>query len=96
MEDTGVGTNLLCFYFHLLCYAAVLINFTYYAQYYAQYYAHVSDLCLGINYTKIFVMKVIRVYNYYRIAGFSREDFNFATGLIRNIKIREVLIRCIL
>ena len=32
----------------------------------------------------------------YRIAGFSREDFNFATGLIRNIKIHEVLIRCIL
>ena len=28
----------------LLCYAAVLINFTYYAQ----YYAHVRDLCLGI------------------------------------------------
>ena len=29
----------------LLCYAAVLINFTYYAQ----YYAHVKDLCLGIQ-----------------------------------------------
>ena len=38
----------------LLCYAAVLINFTYYAQ----YYAHVSNLCLGITYTKIFVIKV--------------------------------------
>ena len=36
--------SLLCFYFYLLCYAAVLINFTYYAQ----YYAHVRDLCLGI------------------------------------------------
>ena len=32
----------------------------------------------------------------YRIVGFSREDFNFVTGLIRNIKIRKVLIRCIL
>ena len=28
----------------LLCYAAVFINFTYYAQ----CYAHVKDLCLGI------------------------------------------------
>ena len=49
-----VGTSLLCFYFfifYLLCYAAVLINFTYYAQ----YYAHVSDLCLGIN---LFVLKI--------------------------------------
>ena len=26
----------------------------------------------------------------YHIAGFLREDFNFVTGLIRNIKIREV------
>ena len=32
----------------LLHYAAVLINFTYYAQYYPQYYAHVNDLCVGI------------------------------------------------
>ena len=37
-----IGTSLLCFY--LLCYAAVLINFTYYAQ----YYAHVKDLCCTI------------------------------------------------
>ena len=29
----------------LIYYAAVFINF----KYYAQYYAHVSDLCLGIN-----------------------------------------------
>ena len=27
---------------------------------------------------------------YYRIAGFSCEDFNLAIGLIRNIKIRKV------
>ena len=43
--DYYVGTSLLCFYFNLLCYAAVLIIFTYYGQ----YCAHVSDLCLGIN-----------------------------------------------
>ena len=38
-----LGTSLLCFYFYLLCYAAVL-------TYHAQYYAHVKDLCLGIQY----------------------------------------------
>ena len=42
-----------CFYFYLLCYAAVLINFTYYAQ----YYAHVKGLCLGVNLYKNFVIK---------------------------------------
>ena len=31
-----VGTSLLCFYFYPLCYAVVLLKFTYYAQYYAQ------------------------------------------------------------
>ena len=31
-----VGTSLICFDFHPLCYAAVLYKFTYYAQYYAQ------------------------------------------------------------
>ena len=36
-------TNLLCFYFYLLCYAAVLLKFTYYAQ----YYAPEQDLLLG-------------------------------------------------
>ena len=40
--DSALG--LLCFYFYLSCYAAVLINFTYYAQ----YYAHVKDLCLSL------------------------------------------------
>ena len=41
-NTSPLGTSLLCLYFYLLCYAAVLINFTYYAQ----YYAHVKDLCL--------------------------------------------------
>ena len=27
-----VGTGLLCLFFHLLCYAAVLKNFNFYAQ----------------------------------------------------------------
>ena len=27
-----LGTSLLCLFFYLLCYAAVLIKFTYYAQ----------------------------------------------------------------
>ena len=31
-----LGTGLLCLFFYLLCYAAVLIKFTYYAQNYAQ------------------------------------------------------------
>ena len=29
-----VGTSLSCFYFYILCYAAVLLKFTYYAYYY--------------------------------------------------------------
>ena len=33
-----LGTCLLCLLFYLLCYAAVLIKFTYYAQNYAQEY----------------------------------------------------------
>ena len=37
--------SLSCFYCYLLCYVAVLINFT--------YYAHVKDLCLGIQYFAI-------------------------------------------
>ena len=37
-----LGTGLLCLFFYLLCYAAVLKFFTYYAQ----YYAHVKELCL--------------------------------------------------
>ena len=37
-----VGTNLLCSYFYPLCYAAVLLKFTYYAQeqeLWSEYYA---------------------------------------------------------
>ena len=34
--DPCLGTGLLCLLFYLLCYAAVLIKFTYYAQNYAQ------------------------------------------------------------
>ena len=37
-----LGTGLLCLFFYLLCYAAVLKFLTYYAQ----YYAHVKELCL--------------------------------------------------
>ena len=36
-----LGTSLLCLFFHLLCYAAVLKILTYYAQ----YYAHVKMIC---------------------------------------------------
>ena len=35
MEGLRLGTSLLCLFFHLLCYAAVLKFLTYYAQYYA-------------------------------------------------------------
>ena len=31
-----LGTGLLCLFSYLLCYAALLIKFTYYAQNYAQ------------------------------------------------------------
>ena len=41
LHECKLGTSLLCLYFYLLCYAAVFIHFTYYAQYYA-------DLCLRI------------------------------------------------
>ena len=34
--DPCLGTGLLCLLFYLLCYAAVLIKFTCYAQNYAQ------------------------------------------------------------
>ena len=34
--DSVVGTGLLCLLLYLLCYAAVHIKFTYYAQNYAQ------------------------------------------------------------
>ena len=37
----SLGTGLLCLFFYLLCYAAVLKILTYYAQYYAQ-----EELCL--------------------------------------------------
>ena len=36
-----LGTSLLCLFFHLLCYAAVLKILTYYAQ----YYTHVKMIC---------------------------------------------------
>ena len=49
-----LGTNLLCFYFCPLCYAAVLLKFTYYAQYYAEeqellsdYYAIYIQFCMN-------------------------------------------------
>ena len=32
----ALGTGLLCLFFHLLCYAAVLKILSYYVQYYAQ------------------------------------------------------------
>ena len=67
-----LGTGLLCLFFHLLCYAAVLKNLTYYAQ----YYAHVKELCLKSDcsigvYSLVFKMvhecsiKVYQVHNKY-------------------------------
>ena len=35
-NTSTVGSSLLCFYFYLLYYAAVLLNLAYYAQLYAQ------------------------------------------------------------
>ena len=45
-----VGTSLLCFYFYLLCNAAVLLNFTYYAQeqeLLSDYYAIYIQVCMN-------------------------------------------------
>ena len=49
-----IGTSLLCFYFYLLCYAAVFLKVTYYAQYYTQehellsdYYAFYMQFCMN-------------------------------------------------
>ena len=33
---SGIGTGILCLFFYLLCYAAVLKKLTYYAQNYAR------------------------------------------------------------
>ena len=41
-------TSLLCFHFYRLCYAAVLLNFTYYTQYYAEEQGLMSDYMLVI------------------------------------------------
>ena len=38
-----LGISLLCVYFYLLCYAAVLLKFTYYTQCYAQEQELLSD-----------------------------------------------------
>ena len=43
-HPVSLRTRLLAMFIMLLCYAAVLINFTYYSQ----YYAHVKDLCLAM------------------------------------------------
>ena len=49
-----LGNSLLCVYFYPLCYAAVLLKFTYYTQYYAQeeelssdYYAFYIQFCMS-------------------------------------------------
>ena len=45
-----VGTSLLCFYFYLLCYAAVPLEFTYYAQeqgLLSDYYAIYVQVCMN-------------------------------------------------
>ena len=44
-NSNQVGTGLLCFYVYPLCYAAVLLKFTCYAQYYAQALESLSDYC---------------------------------------------------
>ena len=52
-----IGTGLLCLFFYLLCYAAVLKFLTYYAQ----YYAHVETVLLEYIhwYHKIFNMVTV-------------------------------------
>ena len=46
----------------LLCYAAVLINLTYYAQ----HYAHVKVLCLGIQYFAIKIRLLLEYIHLYK------------------------------
>ena len=48
-----VGTSLLCFYFQPLCYAAVLLKFTYHAQNYAQEQELWSEYYATYLYTKL-------------------------------------------
>ena len=70
-----VGTSLLRFYFYPLCYAAVLLTFTYYAQYYAQeqellsdYYAFYIQFCMNnsLHVAESFIetVKGIKVYHH--------------------------------
>ena len=60
-----LGTS---FYFYPLCYAAVLLKFTYYAQYYAQeqelvsdYYAFYMQFCMSnlLNVADNFIITVL-------------------------------------
>ena len=49
-QHPWVGISLLCFYFYILCYAAVLLNFTYYAQeqeLLSDYYAIYIQVCMN-------------------------------------------------
>ena len=69
-----VGTSLLCFYFYPLCYAAVLLKFTYYAQeqeLLSDYYAIYIQFCISNSlhvvdnfYKDCFIGKRYQVYHY--------------------------------
>ena len=59
-----VGTSLLRFYFYPLCYAAVLLKFTYYAQHYAQVQELWSEYYA--IYIQVFMNKLILVIGNFR------------------------------
>ena len=51
LTASKLGTSLLCFYFYPLCYAAVLVKFTYYTQeqeFLSDYYAFINGNSLHV------------------------------------------------
>ena len=67
MSVSEIGTSLLCFYFYLLCFAAVLLKSTYCAQHYAQeqelsdYYGAYIQFCMSnsLHVTENFIKAVL-------------------------------------
>ena len=59
--ELPVGTSLLCFYFYPLCYVAVLLEFTYYAQYYVQEEELLSDYYA--IYMQFYMNNLLHVYS---------------------------------
>ena len=72
-----LGTGVLCLFFNLLCYAAVLKFLTYYAQ----YYAHVKTVLL----------EYIHLYQYYHGDCSIRVYLKFYTTVVQIIILSALL-----